>query len=119
LKFKADDKVTKIKLKGEFQLITKVKEEKKVVKKEEVKIAPAPARATRTRIDHTRRLAPRVTTIGESNSQVGVVDTWSSKIKAKPLELRKTGLDEVEHPTLEVGLILDCTGSMGSWMKRA
>jgi len=37
----------------------------------------------------------------------------------KTKELRVTGEDDEENPTLEVGLLLDCTCSMASWIKNA
>jgi len=30
-----------------------------------------------------------------------------------------TGLDAEENPTLEVGLLMDCTSSMSSWIVKA
>ena len=34
-------------------------------------------------------------------------------------DLRKTGVDVEEEQTLELGLLLDCTASMSSWIDRA
>ena len=30
-----------------------------------------------------------------------------------------TGLDAEDHPSLEVGLLMDCTSSMSSWIVKA
>lgn len=40
-------------------------------------------------------------------------------IKGPSKDLRKTGVDVEEEPTLELGLLLDCTASMSSWIAKA
>jgi len=40
-------------------------------------------------------------------------------LKDESKELRVTGLDPEENPTLEVALLMDCTGSMQSWINNA
>ena len=44
---------------------------------------------------------------------------WIAKLKEKTQDLRVTGLDAEENPTLEVGLLMDCTSSMSSWIVKA
>lgn len=41
------------------------------------------------------------------------------QIKGASIELRKTGADVEADPTLELGLLLDCTSSMSSWITKA
>ena len=41
------------------------------------------------------------------------------QLKTPSIDLRKTGADVETDPTLELGLLLDCTSSMGSWISRA
>ena len=38
-------------------------------------------------------------------------------LKEKPIELRKAGIST--DPVLELGLLLDCTSSMSSWIQKA
>lgn len=40
-------------------------------------------------------------------------------LKQKPIELRKTGASATDEPVLELGLLLDCTSSMSSWIQKA
>lgn len=42
-----------------------------------------------------------------------------SKLKNKTKDLRVTGLDVEANPTLEIALLMDCTGSMQSWINKA
>ena len=44
---------------------------------------------------------------------------WIPKLTEKTKDLRVTGEDDEANPTLEVGLLLDCTSSMSSWIKNA
>ena len=44
---------------------------------------------------------------------------WVATLKEKTKDLRVTGLDAEENPTLEVGLLMDCTSSMSSWIVKA
>ena len=41
------------------------------------------------------------------------------QLKTPSIDLRKTGSNIVTDPSLELGLLLDCTSSMGSWISRA
>ena len=41
------------------------------------------------------------------------------QLKKDSIELRKTGADVEEDPTLELSLLLDCTSSMCSWIEKA
>lgn len=42
-----------------------------------------------------------------------------SQLKNPSKELRVTGEDDVENPTLEIALLMDCTASMQSWIDKA
>ena len=46
-------------------------------------------------------------------------NNWVSKLKVKTSELRETGQDVEENPTIEVGLLMDCTSSMSNWIVKA
>ena len=47
------------------------------------------------------------------------LDNWTDKLKEPAKELRKTGEDPDEKPTLEIALLMDCTSSMASWIEKA
>jgi len=40
-------------------------------------------------------------------------------LKEPSKELRVTGVDNEANPTLELALLMDCTGSMSSWITKA
>ena len=40
-------------------------------------------------------------------------------LKDSPKDLRQTGVDPEENPTLEIALLMDATGSMQSWLDKA
>ena len=44
---------------------------------------------------------------------------FANKLKENIKDLRKTGADVEVDPTLELGLLLDCTSSMASWIEKA
>ena len=51
------------------------------------------------------------------NKQVAkTCSDWVKMLKDEPIELRVTGVDNEANPTLEIALIMDCTGSMSSWI---
>jgi hypothetical protein len=59
---------------------------------------------------------------GRSTSQ-GKSNEYNKKfieqLKAPATDLRVTGADPETEPTMELGLLLDCTSSMGSWIAKA
>ena len=44
---------------------------------------------------------------------------WIKKLAEEAKPLRATGVDNLANPTLEIALVMDCTSSMSSWIKRA
>ena len=73
-----------------------------------------------------RRMAaalPRRMGAAPSSTRVPPTNEYNKKfieqIKGPFIDLRTTGADVDADPTLEIGLLLDCTGSMGSWIDRA
>ena len=61
--------------------------------------------------------------LGARSSSAQKINEYNKKfveqLKAATKDLRKTGADAEADPTLELGLLLDCTASMGSWIKKA
>lgn len=45
-------------------------------------------------------------------------DMYCSVLKFPETYLRKTGADFNKAPTLELGILLDCTSSMSSWIDK-
>lgn len=45
-------------------------------------------------------------------------DMFANVLKFPETQLRKTGADINEAPTLELGIVLDCTSSMSSWIDK-
>lgn len=46
-------------------------------------------------------------------------DKWLPYLSKETSEPRKTGEDAEANPTLEIGLLMDCTSSMSSWIENA
>jgi hypothetical protein len=44
---------------------------------------------------------------------------WVERLKDDSIELRVTGADVDQNPTLEIALLMDCTSSMASWINKA
>jgi len=63
------------------------------------------------KLKHKHKMQGQNTTSQETN--------WVSKLKVKTSELRETGQDVEENPTIELGLLMDCTSSMSSWIVKA
>ena len=101
--------------------------EAKVVKKKEPSASPrrtaAAAPVARAPVRAPARMAPARMAPPARNAFVPKENEYNKKfieqIKGASIDLRATGADVETDPTLELGLLLDCTSSMSSWIARA
>jgi hypothetical protein len=82
--------------------------------------AAAPARGMAARRASPRRVGGASPARSAStNKNADHNKKFIEQIKGASIELRKTGADVETDPTLELGLLLDCTSSMSSWITKA
>lgn len=79
---------------------------------------PAATRASPARVARTRSMRPSLSPAARTGG-AEYNKKFIEMIKGPSKELRKTGVDVDEQPTLELGLLLDCTCSMSSWIVKA
>lgn len=63
--------------------------------------------------------SPRLEGIGGAKHVNEYNEEFIKQLKSPAVDLRQTGADVEADPTLELGLLLDCTSSMSSWIVKA